>query len=166
MKSDTILRTPRATETGHPGSLITYRRPPASLNRTRIDRFARIARDVVAAGRTFHCLVTGDSELQSLNRRFRGKDVTTDVLSFPSGGGNPIGDVAISLGRARTQARERGHSIETEICILMLHGVLHLLGLDHETDNGRMARAEIRWQKKLGLPTGLIERTLRRGSRI
>ena len=165
MKSDTILRTPRATETEDYGSLITYRRPPASLKRRRIDRFALIVRDVVADGRAFHCLVTGDTELKLLNRRFRGKDATTDVLSFPSEGAGPIGDVAISLGRARAQARERGHSIENEISILMLHGVLHLLGMDHETDNGRMARAELRWQKKLGLPTGLIERTLRPGSR-
>jgi probable rRNA maturation factor len=130
----------------------------------------------VARGRAFHCLVTGDTELRSLNLRFRGKDAATDVLSFPSGpvpakrnplgrwGGSrgPLGDIAISLARARSQARERGHSIENEICILMLHGVLHLLGMDHESDHGRMARAEIRWQRRLGLPTGLIERTINR----
>ena len=145
--------------------LITYRRPPATLKRSRIEQFARVVRDEVARGRTFHCMVTGDTELQSLNLRFRDKDATTDVLSFPSGIAEPIGDVAISLGRARSQARERGHSIENEICILMLHGVLHLLGMDHESDNGRMARAEVRWQRRLGLPTGLIERTQRSGSR-
>jgi probable rRNA maturation factor len=143
--------------------LITYRRPPATLKRSRLEQFARAVRDQVARGRTFHCLVTGDAELRSLNARFRGKDVTTDVLSFPSGAArktDPIGDIAVSLGRARAQARERGHSIESEVCILMLHGVFHLLGMDHETDQGDMARAERRWRQKLGLPSGLIERTL------
>ena len=138
--------------------LITYRRPPATLNRSSLVRFARIAREQVARGKTFHCLITGDAELRSLNLRFRGKNSATDVLSFPSGDRDPIGEIAISLGRARSQAREYGHSVENEICILMLHGILHLLGMDHETDDGRMARAEIRWRRKLGLPAGLIER--------
>src|SRR5665213_3103979 len=139
--------------------LILYRRPPATLRRSRLEQFAGVVRSQVARGRVFGCLITGDTEVRSLNLRFRGKDATTDVLSFPSGETGkhePIGEVAISLGRARAQARERGHSIEDEICILMLHGVLHLLGMDHETDNGRMARAEVLWQRKLGLPTGLI----------
>jgi len=140
--------------------LITYRRSPATLKSTHVDKFARAVRDQVARGRAFHCLISGDAELRSLNLRFRGKDAATDVLSFPSAQKDPIGDIAISLARARIQARERGHSVENEICILMLHGVLHLLGMDHETDSGRMARAELRWQRKLGLPTGLIERTL------
>jgi len=131
--------------------LITYRRPPATLKLPRVEQFARVVRDRVARGRLFHCLVTGDAELRLLNLRFRGKDAATDVLSFPSGEKDPIGDIAISLGR--------GHTIENEICILMLHGVLHLLGMDHESDNGRMARAELRWQRTLGLPAGLIERT-------
>jgi len=141
--------------------LITYRRPPATLNRSTLARFARTAREQVARGKAFHCLITGDAELRSLNLRFRGKNSATDVLSFPSGDRDPIGEIAISLGRARSQAREYGHSVENEICILMLHGILHLLGMDHETpetDAGRMARAELRWRKKLDLPAGLIER--------
>jgi len=144
--------------------LITYRRPPATLKRHRLEQFASVVRHQIARGRAFHCLVTGDTEIRSLNLRFRGKDAATDVLSFPAdrarpGGSDPIGDIAISLGRARAQARERGHSIENEVCILMLHGVLHLLGMDHDADNGEMARAELRWRSKLGLPAGLIERT-------
>ena len=139
--------------------LLTYRRPSATLKRARVEKFARLVRDEVAHGREFHCLLTGDAELKSLNLRFRGKDTTTDVLSFPSGESDPIGDIAISLGRARAQAGEREHSLEEEIGILLLHGVLHLLGMDHETDNGKMARAELRWQRKLGLPSGLIERS-------
>jgi probable rRNA maturation factor len=147
--------------------LITFRRPPATLKRSSVQKFARVLRDQVARGRVFHCLVTGDTELRALNLRFRGKDAVTDVLSFPAGPAGPhgaggslaIGDIAVSLGRARAQARERGHSIESEVSILMLHGILHLLGMDHETDAGRMARAELRWRRKLGLPAGLIERT-------
>ena len=113
--------------------------------------------------RTFACLITTDAELQSLNRTFRRKDCPTDVLSFPSGpdGGSPdgyIGDVAISWQRAREQALAFGHSIEIEIQVLMLHGVLHLAGMDHETDRGRMSRAEKRWRRTFGLPSGLIER--------
>ncbi len=76
--------------------------------------------------------------------RFRGKDYPTDVLSFP-GRRSPaaiLGDIAISFQRARAQARQFGHSTENEVRILMLHGLLHLLGMDHETDGGRMARAE------------------------
>lgn len=138
--------------------LITFRRSPATLHRTRLERFARLAQSQVARGRDFHCLITGDAEIRSLNRQFRAKDAATDVLSFPSGEKNPIGDIAISLARARAQAKEHGHSTEEEICILLLHGVLHLLGMDHEIDNGAMARAELRWRRKLNLPAGLIER--------
>jgi len=70
----------------------------------------------------------------------------------------PLGDIAISMARARAQARGFSHSAETEIRILMLHGVLHLLGMDHASDAGAMARAEKRWRRRLGLPCGLIER--------
>ena len=139
--------------------LVTFRRPPASLRVVRIRRFARQLQREVARGALFHCLITGDAELRALNSRFRSKDVPTDVLSFPSGSRELLGDIAISLGRARAQARERAHSIEQEVCILMLHGVLHLTGMDHETDRGQMARAETRWRRKLDLPAGLIERT-------
>lgn len=113
-------------------------------------------------------LLTGDADLRRLNRDFRKKDYPTDVLSFPAGCGahsrasgapTHIGSLAISLPRARAQARVFGHSTEQEVRILMLHGLLHLLGMDHESDNGRMARAERRWREKLGLPESLIERT-------
>jgi probable rRNA maturation factor len=85
-------------------------------------------------------------------------DYATDVLSFPSAIAGTLGDLAISLPRARAQARDFKHTTEIEIRILMLHGVLHLLGYDHETDSGRMARAEKRWRTQLKLPNGLIER--------
>jgi probable rRNA maturation factor len=70
----------------------------------------------------------------------------------------PLGDIAISLARARAQSRRYGHGVEDEIRVLMLHGVLHLVGMDHDADGGRMERAEKRWRKQLGLPDGLIER--------
>jgi probable rRNA maturation factor len=144
--------------------LITYRRKPASLDLAALESFAEVLRKRVARGREFHCRIAGDAELQKLNEQFRGKDDPTDVLSFPADAGEMrlagafLGDIAISLARARAQAREYKHSTEDEIRILMLHGVLHLNGLDHETDSGEMKRTELRWRKKLGLPVGLIER--------
>ena len=106
----------------------------------------------IGAGST--CLIATDRRLRTLNRRFRRKDYPTDVLSFPPG------DIAISLDRAAAQAAEYGHSVEEELRILMLHGVLHLAGMDHETDSGEMSQLEVRWRKKLGLPPGLVERRL------
>ncbi len=138
--------------------LLTFRRKPANLDLAALDAFAEALRERVAKRKEFHCLVTGDAELQRLNREFRGKDYATDVLSFPGEDGY-LGDIAISLGRARAQAKAFGHSVEDELRVLMLHGVLHLTGLDHETDAGEMDRAERRWRKKLGLASGLIERT-------
>jgi probable rRNA maturation factor len=116
----------------------------------------------VARGRTITCLIANDAEVRRLNRFFRGKDQATDVLSFPPAKANGLaGDIAISIDRARIQAAERGHSLADELRILMLHGALHLAGMDHESDSGEMARAEGRWRKKLGLPDGLIERAER-----
>ena len=109
-------------------------------------------------GHAVTCLITDDRRLRELNRKFRREDHATDVLSFPSANGAP-GELAISLDRATEQAAEFGHSVEQELRILMLHGVLHLAGMDHETDSGQMARAEARWRKRLGLPPGLMERS-------
>jgi len=138
------------------GSTVIFRRVPARLRRPVVERFARELQSAVAKGHAFDCLITHDAELRQLNRDFRGKDAVTDVLSFPGIG--HLGDVAIAIGRARAQARAFGHTLEQEIQILMLHGVLHLMGMDHETDGGRMARAEKRWRASLRLPNGLIER--------
>ncbi len=106
----------------------------------------------VARGREFHCRITNDAELQSLNRQFRDKDYATDVLTFAG-----EGDIAISLDRAKAQAKEWNHSVEDEIRILLLHAVLHLLGMDHETDSGQMKRREQSWRRKLGLANTLID---------
>lgn len=156
-----------------PSSVVVFRRVPAAVRKAALERFARLLRDRVAGGSEFDCLVTTDAELQRLNRAFRGRDYPTDVLSFPADSppsartnGRPprssppqiLGSLAISYQRATEQARCFGHSVEQEIQILMLHGVLHLLGLDHETDRGRMARVESGWRRSLELPAGLIER--------
>lgn len=140
------------------GSTVIFRRAAADVRPRALSAFARKLQSEVAKGRSFDCLITGDAELRKLNREWRGKDYATDVLSFPSGTADGLGDLAISVARARAQAREFGHSTEDEVRILMLHGVLHLLGMDHETDRGQMARAEKRWQRALGLANGLIER--------
>lgn len=136
---------------------ISYRRRSPSLDTARLESFAEVVQRSILRGREFHCLITGDKESQQLNKRFRHKAYPTDVLSFPGPAGSG-GELAISLGRARAQARSFGHTLEDEICILMLHGALHLAGMDHESDFGEMARAEARWRKKLGLPAGLIAR--------
>ena len=99
-----------------------------------------------------------DRRMRALNRQFRGKDHPTDVLSFPSDERGFLGDIVIAEGVAKRQAKEHGHSLKTEVQTLALHGLLHLLGYDHETDDGRMARAEARLRKQAGLPLGLIER--------
>src|SRR5438270_7979467 len=138
------------------GSSVTFRRTPTDVRPRAIQSFARKLEREVARGRVFDTLIAGDAELRRLNRGFRGKDYATDVLSFPvrHTPESSLGDLAISAARARAQARAFGHSTEDEIRILMLHGLLHLMGLDHEADGGAMARAEERWRARLKLPNG------------
>jgi probable rRNA maturation factor len=133
---------------------LLFRHPSRRVRRTPLRDFLtelvkRVAR---RQARNVTCLITTDAELRRLNRQFLGHNYATDVLSFPPD------EMAISLDRAAAQAAELGHSLEDELCILMLHGLLHLCGMDHEADSGEMLRAEIRWRKRLGLPAGLIER--------
>ena len=101
-----------------------------------------------------------DARMRVLNRSYRRKDYATDVLSFE---GDGLGDLVIATGVARRQAREAGHSYQTELRVLALHGLLHLLGYDHEApdDNGRMQRVESRLRRRGGLRTALIERAAR-----
>ena len=151
-----------------PASLLVFEYVPARLQRTSLKLYALRLMQEVAGGRDFTCLLTNDEKLRELNRTWRGKDEPTDVLSFPASHlpgalkqalpAPPLGELAISCGRARFQAAENGHTLEEEIAILMLHGVLHLMGMDHESDKGQMRRAELRWRRRLGLPNGLIER--------
>jgi probable rRNA maturation factor len=102
--------------------------------------------------------LVSDQRVRALNRQFRGKDRATDVLSFPAGERGRLGDIVIALGAARAQALEAGHPLGTELRVLALHGLLHLLGYDHERDSGRMARVEARLRARGGLQSGLIER--------
>lgn len=121
--------------------------------------FARSLSLRVLEGRSFTCLITGDAELRRLNRTFLAHDYPTDVLSFPVCDSSPsLGEVAISADRAEAQAITFGHPCIDEIRILMLHGVLHLAGMDHDQDAGEMARAERKWRTRLKLPDGLIAR--------
>ena len=140
-------------------STLLFQVATPGLARRRVRAFLRRLEAELADGRAVCCLITGDEELRRLNREFRGRDYATDVLSFPGGAETgDCGEIAISFGAAKRQAAEYGHSVAEEIEILMLHGVLHLLGMDHETDGGRMARAERKWRARLGLQAGLIER--------
>ena len=105
----------------------------------------------------------GNAEMQMLNAKYRGKDYPTDVLSFPmaeglSPAGHLLGDVIISVEKARQQAEERGRSRDKELATLLIHGIVHLLGYDHERDDGQMARLERRLRQRGGLREGLIER--------
>ena len=138
---------------------VLFAAPARALSRRAVQAFARTLEAQVTRGRSFTCLVTSDAELRRLNRTFRNRDEPTDVLSFPAESpAESLGEIAISLHRARAQAAEFGHPLSTEIEILMLHGVLHLLGMDHEKDRGQMSRAEKKWRTKLDLPPSLIER--------
>jgi probable rRNA maturation factor len=108
-------------------------------------------------------LLTGDAHIRRLNRQFRRKDKPTDVLSFPApeipGDQNLAGDLAISVETAVRQAEDLGHTLAVELQILLLHGLLHLAGYDHEHDSGQMARREAALRRRLGLDQGLIERS-------
>ena len=141
-------------------SSVLFRHVPSSrrIPRRALRAFLSELAESAGGGHAVTCLITNDRRLRELNRKFRRKDHATDVLSFPSANGEP-GELAISLDHATEQAAEFGHSVEQELRILMLHGVLHLAGMDHETDSGQMARAEARWRKRLGLPPGLMERS-------
>jgi probable rRNA maturation factor len=99
-----------------------------------------------------------DRTIRRLNRDYLGMDRVTDVLSFPASRGPFLGDIAVATGVARRQAREQGHSVRTELRVLALHGLLHLLGYDHDADRGQMHRIEERLRRRAGLPSGLIGR--------
>jgi len=122
--------------------------------------FAESAIDSVkeARGKSATIAFVSDRKMRGLNKNFRGKDATTDVLSFPfeaddfeAGEANNLGDIIISLEQAQRQAAENDLDFETEIKQLILHGVLHLCGYDHETDNGEMNRLELKLREKLGI---------------
>lgn len=126
-----------------------------------LTRFLKEAQAVVRLRGEVNVLLTTDAAMRELNRRFRGKNKPTDVLSFPAANlvqTEEKGDLAISVETALKQSAEQGHPLAVEIKVLILHGILHLAGYDHETDAGQMQRHERKLRTQLGLPQGLIER--------
>ena len=137
--------------------------PPARLDVAILDRqrrkrvglagLRRVLRGAAALLRVegeITLVLAGDGLLRRLNRDFRGKDRPTDVLSFPGGGGEAgLGDVVISVPTAERNARGHGRTLRQELDVLALHGFLHVLGYDHETDDGTMDRLEGRLRKRL-----------------
>jgi probable rRNA maturation factor len=139
----------------HPGS-------SSQIKTAGLQGFLRAAQRAVGMSGEVNVLVTSDKEMRRLNREFRGKDKPTDILSFPAAQNGKVklaGDIAISREIARRNAKALGHSLDTELKVLLLHGLLHLAGHDHESDKGEMAALEHKLRAKLKLPTGLIERT-------
>ena len=133
-------------------------------------RFLTEAKAAVRLRGQVSVLLTTDAALRGLNRRFRGKNKPTDVLSFPATNllqsSKPAErDIAISVETARLQALDQGHALSTELKVLILHGLLHLAGCDHESDAGQMDRREQTLRARLGLPQGLIERSAARGKK-
>jgi probable rRNA maturation factor len=138
--------------------------PDFALSKAAMTRFLNRAREAVGLEGEVHVLLANDATLRRLNRRFRGKDKATDVLSFPAAnaggenGSGVAGDLAISLETAARQAARFGHSLRDEVRVLLLHGTLHLAGFDHEADRGEMAAREAELRRELRLPTSLIAR--------
>jgi len=141
--------------------MITIEYPgDTDLSKSGLTRFFNRARKAVDLEGSIDVLLTDDATLRSLNKTFRGKNNATDVLSFPAAE-NPYdhtGDLAVSLDTAARQAAAFGHTLRDEVRILLLHGLLHLSGMDHETDNGEMAARESDLRRELRLPVTLIER--------
>ncbi len=141
--------------------MVVLRKKLPGVSEQALSRFLTRAERAVGLSGEVNVLVTSSREVRALNRRYRGKDQPTDVLSFP-----PVptvahdfaGDVAISAEIAAQNSRKLGHAAADEIKILMLHGMIHLAGYDHETDEGQMARKEDRLRRSLGLPGSLIAR--------
>jgi len=131
----------------------------AGMNGISLGRFVAKARRSIPIRGLVNVLVATSGEMKSLNARFRGKDETTDVLSFPTDGIDGLaGEIAISFEIAKENGEKLGHSTADEIKILILHGMLHLAGYDHENDHGEMSCEERRLREVLKLPVGLIER--------
>lgn len=139
--------------------MVIFETEVEGVSAAQIQRFVRRAQRLAKISGEVDVLISGNRRLRELNHRFRRKDKPTDVLSFPRPTG---GDIAISADIARENAGRYGHGTAEELKVLVLHGMLHLAGYDHESDNGRMARAEARLRIQLRLPASLIDRA--RGS--
>ena len=153
---------PKATSAQRAAAPATKGSRNSSLPSARtLGRFLSEAQAAVRLKGEVTVLLTTDAAIRKLNRQFRGKNKVTDVLSFPAegvGAEGLAGDLAISVPTALRQGAACGHSLRTELEVLMLHGLLHLAGGNHEADSGQMARRERLLRGRLGLPQGLIER--------
>ena len=143
-----------------------------SLALPELRRFLQQARRAAGLRGKYSVCLTSDEEVRALNAQFRGMDKPTDVLSFPAEAeddefpspepeaerGAYLGDIVISLDTAARQAAALGHDLDQEVRILILHGLLHLAGYDHETDQGEMRELESQLRARLGLVQGLIAR--------
>ena len=140
---------------------IILKQPVNGLSQRALTAFVAQACRAAGLKGSVSVMVTGSREMRSLNSRFRGKNQATDVLSFPPPalGNGFAGDIAVSHDIAARNARSLGHSLGEEVQILVLHGILHLAGYDHEGDQGEMAEKEVRLRRRLKLPLGLIERS-------
>lgn len=136
--------------------MVILRKRISGVTQRALAMFAARARRAAGVRGEVNVLITSNAEMKRLNRDFRRKDYSTDVLSFPDEDSG--GDIAISADIARANARELKHAAAVETKILVLHGMLHLAGYDHEHDNGEMRRREDQLRRKLGLPDSLIER--------
>lgn len=142
--------------------LVLLRKQLDGVTQPALARFTARAQRAAHFDREVNVVVASSREVQDLNRRYRGKNKPTDVLSFPplpTLEGHLGGDIVISADIAARNARRLGHTPAEELKILILHGILHLAGYDHERDNGQMSRKEQRLRKELGLPSSLIERS-------
>jgi probable rRNA maturation factor len=139
--------------------MIIFDRPLRNVRSADLMRYCRKAQKLAGVRGKVSVLVTDNRRMRALNRRFRRKDKATDVLSFPRPQG---GDIAISATIARENAARFGHALADELKILILHGMLHLSGHDHETDSGQMAALESRLRSRLKLPGSLINRAAAR----
>jgi probable rRNA maturation factor len=135
--------------------MVIFETKVEGVSAVQLHRFARRAQALAKVAGEVDVLVSSNRRLRQLNSRFRRKDRPTDVLSFAR---NEGGDIAISADIACENAVRYGHGVAQELKVLVLHGLLHLAGYDHELDNGRMARAEARLRARLGLKDSLIER--------
>ncbi len=146
--------------------MVTWQKRVPGLSDATFRRFVRQVCRAVRLSGEVEVLITSNSRMRALNRQFRGKDKATDVLSFPAPPDRPLvkpnaasaGDIAISADIAASNAKQMGHSAAHEVKILTLHGVLHLAGYDHDSDEGEMARKEARLRRDFRLPGNLIER--------
>jgi probable rRNA maturation factor len=142
-------------------------RGAVTLRKRELSSFLALAAEAAGVKGHISVLLTDDETIRELNCQYRKIDAATDVLSFPAA--EPVatsgrksaliaGDLAVSLDTAARQAAAFGHELQTEVKVLLLHGALHLAGLDHETDSGQMARRESALRRRFDLPMGLIQR--------